>query len=236
MSKQSEAVAAANRRRRGERRGPAKHRIDYVGRRFGRLVVLECAGAHRGKMGAVSYLNWKCLCDCGKEAVVSGTGLREGRTQSCGCLRLERLRASSVVTHGRSCSKIHRAWIAMLNRCRNPNATQFRDYGGRGIKVCKQWEHSFVRFAEDMGEPPTSRHTLDRIDNDGNYTPRNCRWSTYSEQNRHTRRSAILEMNGESHSLVEWQEITGIRACQLGIKYREKITKGRRFHPAHSMT
>lgn len=114
-------------------------------------------------------------------------------------------------------------YLQMIDRCYNPNHKSWRNYGGRGIKVCRRWLTSFKNFFDDMGTRPTSKHSLDRFpDQNGNYSPDNCRWATSKEQARNTRTNTILTLNGESHCLAEWAEITGIRiGCIL-----ERISKG----------
>lgn len=158
-------------------------RINITGQRFGRLIAL--AFSHTGKW---SKPIWTCLCDCGKQTSVSSEDLRTGNTASCGCLHRERA-ATLNFKHGRSRTSLHNRWKEMMGRCYNPKHPRYADYGGRGITVCERW-HIFANFLADMGEPPP-RLTLDRIDNNGNYEPRNCRWATVSEQNSNTRRSIV---------------------------------------------
>jgi hypothetical protein len=126
-------------------------------------------------------------CCCGKEFEALESNVKKGNTKSCGCLRpLRRFK-----THGMTGTKVYRAWRSILRRCYNPNSIQFKDWGGRGIKVCERWRHSFENFLADMGEPPTAKHSIDRIDVDGNYTPENCRWATYKEQAQNVRRKLV---------------------------------------------
>ena len=181
------------------------------GKRFGKLRVLQFAGInqHRKRL-------WRCLCDCGAFVIVIGSSLRSGATSSCGCV----MRIHSV-THGQSRARgglgspEYRVWAVMLSRCK-PGV---RNYGARGIKVCERWK-SFENFFIDMGRRPSPRHSIDRIDNDGDYEPDNCRWATKRQQDRNRRTNHLLTLGDETCCLTEWAEIIGITPQALSDRLK----------------
>ena len=163
--------------------------IDLAGQRFGRLTVMRCV-----RRGGGRHVLWLCRCDCGRVAHVSSDSLRSGGTRSCGCLSREkaaiRMRAWRPLfshagnrQHGMCGSPTYASWKAMKARCTHADNPR---YGGRGIRVCESWLYSFEHFLADMGPRPPGT-SIDRINNDDNYEPGNCRWATYSEQNRNQR-------------------------------------------------
>lgn len=170
-----------------------------AGDRFGRWVLIEPASpAQNGKK------RWLARCDCGVTRPVVVAAMKSRISASCGCVR-----AVSRRTHGMSKSKSYQAYATMISRCENPRFPKFKSYGARGIKVCQRWRHDFAAFMADMGERPEGM-TLDRIDNDGDYEPSNCRWATLLEQSINKRNTVRLTHNGKTMSLVEWSSITGI--------------------------
>lgn len=154
---------------------------DITSRRFGRLTALSYNKTRR---------DWLCECDCGEKRYVRITALVRGRTVSCGCYR--RGRASPSTTHGRTETPEYRSWRAMKRRCLNPRASQYSYYGGRGVTVCERWL-TFANFFADMGDKPSPEHSLERLNNDGPYTPDNCIWATRSQQVTNRRPSAPRE-------------------------------------------
>jgi len=169
------------------------HIIDLTGLKFNRLKVQ--------KRVAGSF--WGCICDCGNLISVSSYQLKSGKTKSCGCWSRDRTRK-----HGMEGTKIYNTWASMLSRCRNPKNKFYKDYGGRGITFCETWAN-FENFYADMGDKPDGM-SLDRIDNDGNYSKENCRWSDQKNQIRNRRVSPKYYLNNETKSLAEWCEIYGI--------------------------
>lgn len=167
------------------------HKANLKGQRFGRLVALEEIGANKRRQ-----ILWKCKCDCGNEHTVPATDLISGHTQSCGCLMRDTV-SEQFSTHGESKSRLYIVWSGMINRCEHPTHRGYQNYGGRGIKVCDEWRHSYEAFrdwalANGYDEnAPWGQCTIDRIDVNGNYEPSNCRWVDWATQaqNRRPRKS-----------------------------------------------
>jgi hypothetical protein len=185
-------------------------KTNMIGKRFGRLVIIEKI---INKSGPKIY---KCRCDCGKEINVRLTSLKTGNSKSCGCLRRDSLLIANT-KHG--FSKIgqikgeYRSYYAMKNRCYNPDAVGYNQYGGIGIKVCERWLESFNNFIEDMGLKPSPLHTLDRYpDVNGNYEPGNCRWATKKEQGNNRRNTKYVIYEGEKVPLA-------VLAQKMGFNY-----------------
>jgi hypothetical protein len=177
-------------------------RINLVGLRFGRLVVLKIAQYENRKR------YWHCRCDCGTEKTIVGDSLRGGLTRSCGCLTRD-LNIVRQTTHGKTHASIYGVWKSMRLRCDAPTNRAYKNYGGRGIKVCDRWR-TFENFLADMGEPPPGL-TIERVDNDGDYAPGNCRWASYREQSRNRQKTYRLTVCGEYLSLPDACEKYGIR-------------------------
>lgn len=149
--------------------------LDLTGKTVGRLTVIKFAGFNN-----TPHSFWLCKCDCGNEKIIRGYSLKSGNTKSCGCLNIENSKKSNT-KHNKYGSREYITWKGMIQRCNNPKATRYKNWGGKGITICKRWE-KFENFYEDMGKRPEGM-TLDRIDNDGNYELKNCKWATSTEQN-----------------------------------------------------
>ena len=183
------------------------------GKRFGKLVVKTLEG--RNKWGAIT---WKCRCDCGSEPVVAGCAMKSGHVKSCGCLHKESVSKAST-KHGFSRTPIYLCWGGMIQRCTNPNALSYKRYGGRGITVCKRWL-KFENFLADMGERPKG-YSLDRIDNNGNYHPNNCRWATREQQANNTSSVVLLEFDGKVQSIARWAREYGLP--EITLRHRIQV-------------
>ena len=176
---------------------------------FGRLTVVERTESVDKRS------RWRCRCSCGTEVSVLCHLLVSGKTKSCGCYRREMgaARGKTInLKHGEGSNgeetPEYRAWSNMLSRCNNTNHRQFPNYGGRGISVCSQWSE-YKTFIADVGRRPSPAHSIDRINNSGNYEPGNVRWATRTEQNRNTRAARIITINGRTAHLSVWLTETG---------------------------
>lgn len=199
-----------------------KYPKDISGYRFDRLVVIsEVIGEGKGKKGYKS--KWLCRCDCGNEKVIYRNSLVSGTTHSCGCYEKE-VKKTMHLKHGMAKSRIWSIWLNMIDRCEREGNKSYKDYGGRGIKVCEEWKNSFEAFKEwSYANGYTDELTIDRIDTDKDYSPDNCRWATRKEQTRNRR--ITLRVNGVP--LAEIAEKEGISYQRAYDKYirrkREQI-------------
>lgn len=185
-----------------------KQAIDLTGKRFGRLTVIRPVD----KIG-VKY-KWVCQCDCGNETVVIGSHL--GKTIfSCGCYAREKS-SERLATHRKSKTRLFHIWQSIKQRCGNPRCHAYADYGGRGIQICDEWSKSFEEFeswALANGYDENAKRgecTIDRIDNNGNYEPSNCRWATMAEQQNNKRSRVEIEWDGRKMSVADWSRETGL--------------------------
>jgi hypothetical protein len=188
---------------------------------FGRLRVLRENGCNRQRA-----ILWECECACGTIKNFVGSRLIAGRVKSCGCLARE-MATQRLLKHGSyfkgKRSRGYVSWVNMKMRCYNPNDKRYSDYGGRGIKVCDRWLHSFENFLEDMGQCP-EKHTLDRIDNDGDYCPDNCRWATRKEQQNNRRFNHKIKHDGLCLNLTQWAEKLGVSSYMIYKKIKTDPT------------
>lgn len=181
---------------------------DLTGQNFGLWQVL-------GRVPSKVTTSFKCRCDCGVISIVQSQHLRTGKSKSCGCAK-----TGGPVQHGRSKTPEYQVWVQMKARCFNKSKPNFHHYGGRGITVCAEWTESFERFLADMGDRPSSRHSLDRIDNNAGYSPENCRWALPSVQGNNRRCNRRLDYDGKSLTIAEWADCAPIRISQNTLFYR----------------
>lgn len=190
------------------------------GMRFGRLLVIERVRRVPGDRNAF----WRCQCDCGQITAPAAANL--GRTTfSCGCLNKETaarlLREGDYSrTHSGCGTPEYRAWALIKRRCYNKNDEKYPIYGGRGIIVCDRWKNSFEAFLSDMGKRPSNLHSIDRINTNGDYTPKNCRWATKTQQARNTRRNVYVTLGGKTKCISEWCECLGVTKDHIYEKCR----------------
>lgn len=183
-------------------------RLDLSNRWFGRLRVIRSIGSRSGRQF------WKCLCSCGNVTDVESSSLVRGNTTSCGCARYENATASST-THGMSHLPEYSTWKSIRRRCLVETSKDYKDYGGRGIKICDTWIESFENFYADMGPRPSPNHSIDRENNNGNYEPGNCRWTTAEEQALNKRTTRYVIYHGESIPMVQLARTHGINYSRL---------------------
>lgn len=180
---------------------------DEVGRRYGRLTVISRVSDE----GKKNRRRWLCKCDCETLIVIRQIHLRNGNTRSCGCFQRERNRERTF-SHGECYprTKEYNTWCGMKSRCFNPKHEYYKNYGGRGITVCPQWLGSYPAFLADVGRAPSPKHTLGRIDNDGNYEPGNTRWETRAQQSNNRRNNRLVTVGNETRTITEWALDSGM--------------------------
>jgi len=153
---------------------------------------------------------WYFRCECGVEKLLKSFSVRHGRTRSCGCI------PAGKFVHGMSGTPEYRIWKIMRQRCTLPSADSYHLYGGNGVTVCERWRHSFEAFYADMGPRPSPSHSIDRYPNaSGNYEPSNCRWATWTQQNRNRQNNKRLLFRGETKTVAEWAEVLAIPAKRV---------------------
>lgn len=179
---------------------------DITGKKFGHLTAIRYLGKSK----------WLCSCSCGGQAICLACNLKSGNSTSCGCIALKNRR-----THGMSHEPEYRIWIAMKSRCQNPDDASYYSYGGRGIKVCERWTDSFINFFFDMGKRPKG-YEIDRMDNEDNYCPKNCRWVPKNTNLNNRRDSNKVIWNGVVKTIAEWSKYLDIHEETL----RHRINRG----------
>ena len=188
-----------------------------IGLTFGRWTVISPADPLNG---ARVWQRWLCRCECGTERAVIAKSLKNGLSQSCGCLNRERSRERHT-RHGRYATPEYKIWQAIVARCRNPKNPRYADYGARGIKLCAEWE-DFAAFHREVGDRPTPRHSIDRMNNERGYEPGNCKWSLPHEQMTNRRCTRFVNVDGEKVPLATLAKKYSIPANTL----RGRILKG----------
>lgn len=191
--------------------------VDLAGERFGSLVAIKTAGSSKGRKKL-----WLCKCDCGNETIISGDCLRRGGALSCGCKKGE-LISKAKTKHGLVKTRLYRIWSDIKSRCYNRNEVAYKWYGARGISMCNEWLNdvaAFYTWAVKNGYHEGL--TIDRIDNDGDYSPQNCRWVDMLTQCQNRRNNCYYTYNGNAHTIREWSLITG-------LSYRTIYTRIHKF-------
>lgn len=201
--------------------------IDMTGYKTGLITVIQREGT-KGRQAM-----WLCKCSCGKTFVTSGGSIRKGKIKSCGHLLKDKTERQKIarnsiakIKHGDSTSRLYFVWADMRRRCNYPRDISYSNYGGRGIKVCKEWDSDYSAFKEwamSAGYNPDAKRgecTLDRIDPDGDYCPENCRWLSMLKQSNNRRNSYTITYNGETHTAAEWEAITGIPKNVIYHRYK----------------
>ena len=192
--------------------------VDITGEKYGRLQVLAKDDASKSK-----YAMWICKCECGSIVIKRGSSLRSGHTKSCGCLHDElsskRISAQNE-THNMSNTRPYKIWVDMKKRCSNKKHWAFGHYGGRGIKVCDEWQEFLPFYEWSMANGYADNLTIDRIDNDGDYRPSNCRWATRKEQANNKSNNTIYEVDGKKHTIRKLSDLYGISYGTLSSRIR----------------
>lgn len=192
------------------------------GQRFGKLIVLERAENRIRESGRQDVM-WKCKCDCGMIKNIRSTCLLLGMSNSCGCVNIERIRNLNL-SHNMCNTKEYKAWSKLKGRCYTKTDNKYYAYGARGIKVCDRWLESFDNFYKDMGDAPTKKHSIDRIDVNGNYEPSNCRWATNKVQSNNKTTNVYVEYGGVKYTLKTLSEHLEIPYKYFWLLYNQSLT------------
>lgn len=196
---------------------------ELIGKRFERLVVIKRLEPRKG------HMHWLCKCDCGNFTEVSTGRLNSGQTKSCGCLQKERAAENKKVhglyyNEGGKKSKLYRVWSRMKERCFNPNSFAYKDYGGRGIRVCDEWLDYEPFHKWSILNNYREGFSIERVDNDGNYEPSNCKWIPISQQASNRRSVRYLTFNGQTMSVTEWGEKLDLKPTNILTRLRRGWT------------
>jgi hypothetical protein len=191
---------------------------DLTGLRFGKLVVLREIKNRTG----YKKIQWECKCDCGNNTIAVSSHLISGHTKSCNCLQREAVRRINNSTHNLSKSRLYRVWSSMKSRCYYPKNESYYQYGKREISVCEEWKNDFSSFYNwSINNGYNDKLSIDRIDNNGNYCPENCRWATLVEQANNMSNNVRLTYHGYTKTLKEWSRALGISYNILAKKYKK---------------
>jgi hypothetical protein len=200
------------------------------GQRYGRLTVLSLYEGDRSKYKSRSK-RWVCECDCGSVVTVSAGGLTSGHTQSCGCLQKER-QLKAVITHGEYKSDLYGVFWAIKERCLNLKCSAYKWYGGRGIKICAEWNSDYEVFKEWAHSNGYKKGLqIDRIDNDGDYCPENCRWVTSKDNNRNTRYNKYITYEGKTQCFSAWAEELNMRNAVVRDRFYRGLPLDKVLYP-----
>lgn len=177
---------------------------DITGYKFNGCTVISRA-SNKGK-----YTAWNCICRCGNQFIARSGDIKSGNTKSCGCYCKE-ISGDKARTHGKRETRLYTIWSNMKSRCINTNNVNYKNYGGKGITICNSWMNSFENFYKwAIKNGYKDNLTIDRIDNNDDYKPENCRWADYKSQERNRTNNHVITYNGRTLSMAEWAEITGI--------------------------
>ncbi|MBQ2284235.1 MAG: hypothetical protein II244_01070 [Clostridia bacterium] len=186
---------------------------NIAAQKFGKLTAIERHHIVKTKNKTTHF--WLCKCECGKYTIVNISNLINGHTKSCGCLKHK----ATVITHNLSNTRLYKIYYNIKSRCNNPKNKKFKDYGLRGITLCQEWEEDFMTFYNwSIANGYTDKLTIDRIDNNGNYEPSNCRWVDYTLQANNRRTSKLITYKNETHTLAEWSKITKIGSYTIAYR------------------
>lgn len=189
---------------------------DFSNKRFGKLLAIKRIGNNKYKQSL-----WLCKCNCGREVIIRAYCLKNGSTKSCGCYRKE-FKCYNAKYNAKKYNRLYNIWKGINRRCYNKKDSSYNLYGGRGIIVCDDWKNDFEKFKDWAFENGYAEHlTIDRINNDGNYEPNNCRWATKKEQNSNTRRNIYITFNGETKVASDWAKQTGIGLYTILYRIRK---------------